>query len=349
MDHGMRGTFRRIAAVLVIGFGLAAGSAMATCRQITDAEIREWTGKGLPDVSIMSQLLQFHVTFPASRVEVEPDLPIGSVLATGVSNTLGANTAILSCGSAGGRMLWRYEGNWQSSAFPDVMATGLKGIGIRQKYVRRSGNASTLPYDSVFQAAAPGTPYFPTLRAGMYMSVELIKTGEMNASSTFSGGSIGNAKGDGDGVRVVSVTSSAVTIEVKPSCSVNTPNQNIDFGTFGPNDVSLTAGPTRRITFDLNCTGPTAPRYIFSRVAGTPDTVNRALLKNNGAQHLGIRIVDAPSQTTLRPDDLTSVLYTAGGGKKYTFNLDATVLRVGTQTPTAGVINATAVFMLSIN
>ncbi|WP_454767055.1 fimbrial protein [Cupriavidus campinensis] len=345
----MRDIIRRITIILVIGLGLAAGSAMATCRQITDAEILEWTEKGLPDVSTMSRLLRFNVTFPTSRVEVEPDLPIGSVLATGVSDVLGANTAILSCDWSGGRMLWRYEGQWTPSQFSDVMATGIKGIGIRQKYVRGSGSASALPYESVFQSGAPGTPYFPTLRAGVHMLVELIKTGEMNASSTFAGGWIGSAKGDGDGVTVVSVTSSAVTIEVKPSCSVSTPNQNIDFGTFGPNDVSLTAGPTRRITFDLNCTGPTAPRHIFSRVAGTPDAVNSSLLQNTGAQYLGIRIRDAISQTILRPNDLTSLLYTAGGGKKYTFNLDATVLRVGTQTPTAGVINATAVLMISIN
>jgi type 1 fimbria pilin len=130
---------------------------------------------------------------------------------------------------------------------------------------------------------------------------------------------------------------------------VNSTSQNVDFGTFGPGEVSAISGPTRPVTFQVQCTGPTPPQSIVGSFTGTPDTANPAYLRNLGAQNLAIRLRDVATGTVLRPSNPASTIVATGGGRLYDYALEATVLRVGTDAPTAGEISATGVIVLQVN
>lgn len=344
----------RIAGLLLAGGLLSCGGAMAACRQISQAEIDEWTGKTIPvyksdgTVDRMFQHLDFNVTFPAS-IEVEPDLALGETFASGSSDAVPGYYAIASCDRyIGGITRWQLAPGLQPTSFPGVVASPLPGIGMRLNYVRADGRVSVFPFASPYGPQPKNPPIFPTVRPGLRMVVDLVKTGEMNVMSTLPAANIGTGKGDGDGISVVDVRYGSTRIQVKTSCRASTPAQNIDFGTFGPADVSETSGPTRPIDFAVTCIGPASPSSITMKLTGTPDIANPALLRNTGAQHLGIRVRDIPTGTVLRPNDTSSQVVTAGGLHEYAYRLDATVLRTGAQPPTSGTISATAVLTLAV-
>lgn len=338
------------AVLLGLGFLLPMGGAMAACNQVTQADIAEWTVKGLPNVDVITQQISFTVQFPAT-IEVKPDLPVGEVFGSGWSAPLGSSTALINCDwRTGGALRYDFVTAKQETAFPGVFESGLKGIGIRLSYVRKSGLVSTFPFVSTFKPAdEPYQPYFPGIRAELRILIDFVKTGEMDASSTFGAAYIALARADGSGGPVIRIYNGSTRINVLPSCSPSAPTQNVDFGTFGSANVSQTTGPTRPLSFDVTCIGPASPKSITARLTGTPDTENTSLVRNTGAQHLGIRIKDRDSDTVLRPNDNASLITKPGNTKVFSYNLDATVLRTGTQTPTAGLINATAVITMAVN
>ncbi|CAG2131460.1 hypothetical protein LMG19282_00484 [Cupriavidus campinensis] len=345
----MKGYTKGFAVLLGLGLLLPAAGAMAACSQVTQADIDEWTVKGLPNIDVIQKEISFHVTFP-STIDVQPDLPVGETFGSGASPSLGSSTALLNCDwRTGGQVRYAFVSPKQGTAFPGVVESGMKGIGMRLSYVRGSGTVSTFPFIVNFGPAEPNQPYFPGFRSGLRMVIDFVKTGEMDVSSTFGAGDIATAMGDGAGGPVIRITTGSTRINVLPSCSPSTPTRNIDFGTFGANSVSQTVGPTRPINFEVTCIGPASPSSITAKLTGTPDTENPSLLRNTGAQHLGIRVKDRDSDTVLRPNDNASVITKPGNSKLFTYNLDATVLRTGTQTPTAGLINATAVFTMAVN
>lgn len=345
----MKGYTKGFAVLLGLGLLLPAGGAMAACSQVTQADIDEWTVKGLPNIDVIQKAISFHVTFP-STIEVRPDLPVGETFGSGASESLGSSTALLNCDwRTGGQVRYAFVSPKQEAAFPGVVESGLKGIGIRLSYVRSSGTVSTFPFIVNFGPAEPNQPYFPGFRSGLRIVIDFVKTGEMDASSTFSATDIATVMGDGSGGPVIRISNGSTRINVSPSCRPSTPTRNIDFGTFGANSVSQATGPTRPINFEVTCIGPASPHSMTAKLIGTPDTENNSLLRNTGAQHLGIRIKDRDSDTVLRPNDNASVITKPGNTKLFTYNLDATVLRTGTQTPTAGLINATAVFTMAVN
>lgn len=340
---------KTIAVLLAFGCVLYGNAALAACRKMTQAEVQEWTQKGMSNPVTD---LKFTVVFPAGTVEVSPDLGIGEPIVTGTSSPLAGDTAILICDWFGGVMNWNYtQPASRKPAGSNAIESGAKGIGVRLSYVRASSTASTMPYTSTFSAAEqPGTPYLPTLRAGMTMKVELVKTGEMDSESTISLGHLGEANGDGGGGSVVDTYVNSIVIKVLPSCSVDAPNQDIDFGRFGPGTVSATSGPNRPVRFRLSCSGPTAPQSVETTLSGTPDGIDARLIANRGtARNLAIQLKDDATGTVLQPDNAASKLYTNGGKKSFDYAMTATVLRVGSEAPTPGTISATSVLTMKLN
>ncbi|WP_449185222.1 fimbrial protein [Trinickia sp. YCB016] len=182
------------------------------------------------------------------------------------------------------------------------------------------------------------------------MTVILYKIGDIPSTATVTFGTVGQIVADNGGT-VGTVTAGSVTITVLPKCSVNASTLNVDFGTFGPREVSASAGPTRSVNFSALCTGPTQPTSITATLAATPDTNDPSMIQNTGAQNLAIRLREPSSNTTLVPNNSNSTIkHTPSGSQMQSdFALEATVLRVGATAPTVGRINATATITLTIN
>ena len=99
----------------------------------------------------------------------------------------------------------------------------------------------------------------------------------------------------------------------------------------------------------MRCSGPTPPATITATLAGTPDGDDPRFIRNTGATNLAIRLADRSTSYVLKPNDSNSALiHEPYGAMASSFSLDATVLRVGSRTPTAGQIQATATVTLSI-
>lgn len=317
--------------------------ASATCVQLSPAEIVTLTGQGYAAAAVTS----VNVNFGQSQVQIDPDLPVNSVIATGTSTPFGVQTNIANCLN-GGTVALSYSGATTSSV-PGVYQTNVPGIGFTLSYVRTGGaDTSAFPWTASFTAGDPGQIIYGRFGAGAYFQIQLIKTGDIASNVFVAFGTVGQAQAQ-DGKTVATIGAGSINVKVLPNCSVDASTLNIDFGQFGPADVSTTSGPTQPVDFTLLCSGPTPPASITATLSGTPDTNNAGLLRNTGAQNLAIRLKETSTGIVLRPNDPTSTLvHLPAGGMQSPFAIDATVLRVGAATPTAGKIQATATIMLSI-
>ncbi|MBB5457970.1 fimbrial protein [Paraburkholderia sp. Cpub6] len=319
--------------------------AFATCIQLKPSQISELLSQGY----IAGQPLAVNIPFRESSVSIDPALPVGSVIATGLSPAYATYANFADC-TDGGTVSIQY-----SNATPSVVLgatvynTNVPGIGFRLTYLRATGVNSPLPFTPSFPAGEPNQVMYGRFGIGSQFEIELVKTGDIASNVNVILNTVGAGVAEGDGNRVVTITGGSINVKVLPSCSVNTSTLNIDFGTFGPSDVSTTSGPTQPVDFTVLCTGPTPPASITAVLSGTPDTEDSSMLKNTGATHLAIRLRDVSTNTIFRPNDPTSTLvHTPQGAMQSPFALEATVLRVGTATPSAGRIQATATVTMTI-
>ncbi|KWE58072.1 fimbrial protein [Burkholderia ubonensis] len=324
-------------------------AALAACRPITEAEAAMWSGT--QDIPIET-LSAFSISFPAGTVDVDPDLPIGSVIATGESPPTYQKIFIV-CQQQTGTISYDFLSPPTPSPLGNnIYATNVPGVGFRLSYVRASGNTSVVPYTNTW-THQPSDPADTLIKYGngAKFKIDLFKTSnDIPSFSTASFGHIARVFGDGNpGVAVTNIYSGNVSLRVLPSCRVDSSTLNVDFGQFGPYDVSQTTGPTRPVNFRVLCSGPTPPASITATLSAPRDTENPALIQNTGAQHLAIRLRDKTTGSLLKPGDAGSMLVQKpGGAMESGFDLEATVLRVGNQPPTTGKIDATSVITLSI-
>jgi len=334
---------RLVKFLILVGLGIAR-IASATCLQLTPANIADIQQlKGMPAY----QQVQATVLFQENSVSIDPALPVGSLIATGLSTALASDTGYMVC-TNGGSLTMSLVGATPSS-ITGIYNTNVPGIGFKLSYIRGNGTIVDVPFPIATTPGDPGQKVYNYLNAGGQFKIELYKTGDIASNVTVQFGLVGSGQTDGDGKTVLSVNGSSINVKVLPSCSVNSSTLNIDFGLFGPSDVSITAGPTQPVQFTVLCTGPTPPASITAALAGTPDPNDASMLKNTGATNLAIRLKDLSTGTILRPSDPASTLvHTPNGGMQSPFSLEATVLRVGSATPTAGKIQATATLTMTI-
>ncbi|HEY2019786.1 fimbrial protein [Paraburkholderia sp.] len=336
---------KRLVKLLVLASLGIARFASAACLQLSPTDM-DW----MRDNNNVGYLqLQANVLFQNSSVSIDPGLPVGSLIATGVSTALPVSTYFMAC-TNGGTMTMNLAGATPSS-MPGVYNTNVPGVGFKLTHVSGTGAVVDFP---IARPVPPGTGgsnqvVYSSFSAGTHFRIELFKTADIASNVNVQFGLVGTAQTDGDGKTVLTVNGSSINIKVLPSCTVNTSALNIDFGTFGPADVSATSGPTQPVQFTVLCTGPTPPASITAALSGTPDPDDGTMLKNTGATNLAIRLKDVSKGTVLRPNDPAStVVQTPGGGMQSPFSLEATVLRVGSATPTAGKIQATATLTMTI-
>lgn len=287
--------------------------------------------------------------FPDTSVSIEPDLPIGGEIASGESVPLASPTTVASC-PGGGTLSMSYL-TATPSALPNVYQTNVPGVGFQLAYMGSTGTFTPFPFtQNVAQSVEAGNNgiTFSYITAGSQFGIKLIKTADIASNVNVMFGPVAQGQAQ-DGKTILTLAGSNLNIKVLPSCAVNTSTLNIEFGMFGPHDASTTSGPTQPVNFTMLCSGPTPPVSITAALSGTPDTDDPSILKNTGAQNLAIRLRDSSSGAVLRPNDPTSTLVqTPGGAMQSPFSLDATVLRVGSATPTTGKIQATATITLSV-
>ncbi|WP_233837998.1 fimbrial protein [Paraburkholderia sp. ZP32-5] len=335
---------RLVKLVILISFGIAR-IASAACFQLNQTDMDALNEQG----NTPSEQVQANVLFQNASVSIDPGLPVGSLIATGLSTALPTPIFFVACVNSGTLTL-NVVGATPSN-LPGIYNTNVPGVGFKLSQLSATGAATDYP---IVRTAQPGTEdpnqrVYISFGAGTQFRIELYKTGDIASNVNVQFGLVGTGHGDGDGKTIVMINGSSLNIKVLPTCTVNTSALNIDFGTFGPADVSTTAGPTRAVEFTVLCSGPTPPASITAALSGTPDTDDASMLKNTGATNLAIRLKDVSKGTILRPNDPAStVVQTPGGSMQSPFSLEATVLRVGSATPRAGRIQATATLTMTI-
>ncbi|MBR8460158.1 fimbrial protein [Burkholderia dolosa] len=327
----------------------ASPAALAACRPITEEEAAMWGNTKPFPIKTMSA---FNISFSAATIDVDPDLAIGSVIATGESAPTQAFFFIV-CQAPVGTINYDFVTPPPLSALGNkIYSTNVPGVGFRLSYVRASGTTSVVPYTNNW-THRPSEPMHELIQYGngAKFKIDLIKTSnDIPSKSTVTFGHVARTYGDGKpGISVTDIHSANVSLRVLPSCRVDSSTLNVDFGQFGPYDVSHTVGPTRPVSFRILCSGPTPPASITATLSAPRDPEDSALIQNTGAQHLAIRLRDKTTGTVLKPSDPSSTLVQKpGGAMESGFDLEATVLRVGSNTPTTGKIDATSVIILSI-
>ena len=211
----------------------------------------------------------------------------------------------------------------------DILALGIPGVGFRLSYQRpNNGRVDVMP---VALPWAGSSSVYYNINAGAVYRMELIKTGNnMPSRSVVNLGTVATFYGDLPAPALGHISVNSIELKVLPKCHVDSSTLNIDFGPFGPADVSTTAGPTRQVDFTVRCSGPTPPATITATLAGTPDGDDPRFIRNTGATNLAIRLADRSTSYVLKPNDSNSALiHEPYGAMASSFSLDATVLRVG--------------------
>jgi type 1 fimbria pilin len=324
--------------------------AHAYCRQMTDEEVLQEQQKGYPETA---KLLTLNIAFPPSMT-IDPDAPNGVIYAAQAGFSGIANYA--AC-VGGGTIDFATDGI--ASTVSPYYATNINNIIFRVR--RYSGAYQSMPFSLTIP---PGNPpnqiVWPRWEPTTYFVVELAKIGPLTVgintivfNNPIATGKTRAESGYPSSV-VFQVNSPPTQIKVLPKCTVKASAITIDFGTFGPRDVQVDAGPTRPFTVDLTCTGPTPPASITAMLSGTADVIRPEALQNSvsagAAKNLVIRIAETGTNTVLKPNNADSSFTKApDSDRQSSLSFNATVLRDGGGlAPSAGVIDATATITLTI-
>lgn len=337
---------KKILTALIAFWALAISqhAAAQLCHQMSDAEIAAAQLFNPSVTPVKRQSLQ--ISFP-SKVTIRPDLPNDSVIASGLSQLQGGGIYYAVCGPAGGNMAWTMTN--PTLIKDSVYRTNVDGVGLRLTYVRPSGNASNLPFPVVVPPSTTGGVVYVLFGGGAHFKADLIKTGSIANNVNVLGGAVGSVL-DELRVPVIDISANLVNITVSPDCRVDSSNLNIDFGTFGPKNVSTTSGPSRPVNFKLTCSGAALPATsVIATLSGPADPTNISLIQNYGtARNLAIQLQDVGTGTVLAPNNPSSQLRQIPVGGESQFALRAQVLRVGATAPTAGTISSIATITLDV-
>lgn len=322
-----------------------AQTAMAECRKLTDADYENWLATGLD--ATFAPYSERQVLYPDAIIDVEANLSVNTTITTGATLPQPRTSMFVCIDFTGG-----YKMELLNAAAPDaqgIYPTNVQGVGYRVLYSGAAGsNALPLSYTWSEKTSVNTGEYISLSPVGVF-EIELVKTGEMASVSVVQLGPIARMAATGDNQTALLIDGGQITLRVLPHCWVASDSSlQVDFGPFGPKEVSATSGPTKPVTIDVACDGPTPPNTISATLTATPDLDEPSFIKNNGdANNLAIRLREISSQTVLRPQDSSSALTKSSPGVRASFDLEASVLRVGSVAPTPGAIDAQAVVTLT--
>lgn len=280
-------------------------------------------------------------------IVIQPDLPVGSVIATKQFSRVSSSTKVGAC-TNGGHTYYEMTQGAPVAGFDDVYSTNVKGIGVRLKFYDGDRAAFFFPNTRTYSGNVDVYFY-----ATSYYVVELIKTESITGTGPLTSGEVGRSRFD-SGVSTASIfiPANGVTI-VTPSCTVDTGSRNIlvQLGRASMKNftgVGSTAG-TRPFNIQLNCSaGVAAANTVFLRMDATADPSGQqgVLQVAQGAgvaSGVGIQVLDRNSVGVKFGEDAL-----VGPSKDGSYVLPYTARYIQTApNVTAGPANGVATFTLN--
>lgn len=278
-----------------------------------------------------------NISFPNSTITIDPNLPVGAVLATSAQFSPSPVSQI-SCTGTTAIGVQNVAGS-QPSSGSIIFPTGVAGIGYRVTHPDTSNYLAAYPGDSI----ASGS-YQMSVTSGL----EFVKTGPIANGATVSSGTMGYWRYDSNSnSRIENFNLSTTLTFMFPSCSVNTSTINVTLPTVSNtafNGVGTVAGATV-VPISLQCASG-SQLYIQFDTANPVSGATGVIAPATGtgrAKNIGVQLINqsftpvtfgTPALVGATPDGPLNLTYYA----RY----------YQTATPVAaGTVSATATFTLT--
>jgi len=278
-----------------------------------------------------------NISFPNSTITIDPNLPVGAVLATSAQFSPSPVSQI-SCTGTTAIGVQNVAGS-QPSSGSIIFPTGVAGIGYRVTHPDTSNYLAAYPGDSI----ASGS-YQMSVTSGL----EFVKTGPIANGATVSSGTMGYWRYDSNSnSRIENFNLSTTLTFMFPSCSVNTSTINVTLPTVSNtafNGVGTVAGATV-VPISLQCASG-SQLYIQFDTANPVGGATGVIAPATGtgrAKNIGVQLINqsftpvtfgTPALVGATPDGPLNLTYYA----RY----------YQTATPVAaGTVSATATFTLT--
>jgi len=278
-----------------------------------------------------------NISFGASTIVIDPNLPVGAVLATSAQFTPSPVSQI-SCTNTTTIGVQNVAGS-QPSSGSVIFPTGVAGIGYRVTHPDTSNYLVAYPGDSI----ASGS-YQMSVTSGL----EFVKTGTIANGATVNSGTMGYWRYDSQtNTRMENFNLSTTLTFVYPSCSVNTSTINVVLPTVSNtafNGVGTVAGATV-VPISLQCASG-SQLYIEFDTANPVSGATGVIAPATGtgrAKNVGVQLINqAFTPVTFGTPALV------GATPNGPLNLTYYARYYQTATPVAaGTVSATATFTLS--
>lgn len=234
-------------------------------------------------------------------VQAPADAPVGQVLATRRSEPWSSSQSQFCASYTRTFTLGTFAG----PALGDgVYATNVRGVGLRIRFRYHVGEY-LLPFTETYQTAPLGPkPDLAMLNASF--SVELVKTGPIDAGGTVTPGRIASAGYDNRPLVTLDLGDTRIEPQ-RPTCTFLSRSLVFDLGQVDGGTLAK-EGHSAWATQDLVVTGCSGATHLLMTFAGTPDDADPGLFKLDGAgtgaaTGVGVELRAAHLDTHLVPND----------------------------------------------
>lgn len=295
-------------------------------------------------------------TIQGYKAEIDPDVPIGSVLhhqeVAGVGETVSYN-----CGNAPGRIQSTFYGRLEPVGSYNTWPTSLAGVGVR---LRETIDSKWWPKE-IIDPATIMISFMPRT-----LAIEFVKTGEIPSTG-------GNLTGEIAGIWMRNKTQKAITYRISgniqilpkpPVCTILTKKLDVPFGkmttTQFPAEVGGTT-PEKPINIRVQCAGAAhgGKSHIYMTLTDAVNPQNRGeyltLTGGSGstqtAKGAAVQILNNGTPVKYGPDSRApnnpnQWFVRETGNDTFDIPLSARYIRTAAQL-TPGVANAYATFTMS--
>lgn len=313
------------------------------------------------DCSPTLRINEVSVSFPPT-INVPTTLGVGAVVATLSAPVPGAAAGLNYATCSGGGSLY-----WAMARGPLVAnrvgTTSVQGIGYTSS-VWAGGLIGYAVMDTQMNSSSVyGGPDAPTFQSQLYLTVNLIKTGNvvpgpllLNSFGTGSPNVVGSFfVGDqGDAVFWVTIPPGASSITTS-SCSVTTPTPNVVLPTVSTSafqGVGTTAGATS-FAIGLDCPTPNVRVFITLTDNAAPTNTSNmlSLRQDSTAQGIKLQILNANTPVSFGPDSAAvgnTNQWLAGTSAGGPMNVPLSARYIQAASPVrSGTVNGIATFTMS--